>query len=234
MIRFRPYPGLTVATLLGVALLVSLGVWQLHRLTWKTALIAAADTRSHAAPVPLGELLGKSAAEAEYAHAEARGSYLPGEVFLFTTLDDGRIGFEVIAPFRLDDGHTILVDRGFVPQEGEGPAAHEAPPAGAVRVIGLVREAHDRGLFLPQPDLTHRVWYGRDPQAMAQSLGVTLAAALILARGAGAPGELPEGGHTRLTFRNEHLSYAVTWFSLALTLLVIYFTFHWSKKRLTF
>ncbi len=99
---------------------------------------------------------------------------------------------------------------------------------------GLVRGTKDWGPFVPKPDLVHRIWYGRDPKAMAAALGIPNAVPLIVARGAGAPGELPEGGHTRLTFRNEHLSYALTWFGLAATLAVIYFAFHWSKGRLKF
>ncbi len=189
MIRFRPYPGLTVAALLGIALLVSLGVWQLQRLTWKTALIAAADTRAHGPPVPIADLMATPPAEAEYAHAAARGTYLPGEAYLFAVLEDGRIGYQALAPFRLDDGRAILVDRGFVPQAGKTPATHAAPPPGEVEVIGLVREAHDRGLFLPKPDLRARVWYGRDPAAMGEALGVSLAAPIILVRDAGPPGE---------------------------------------------
>jgi len=231
MIRFRPYPGLTVAALLGVALLVSLGVWQLYRLTWKTALIAAADSRAHAAPVAIDRTLGGADGDIEYSHAEARGEYLPGEAYLFTVLEDGRIGYQAIAPFRLDDGRILLVDRGFVPEAGRAPAAHGAPPAGEVRLTGLVRAARDSGPFVPKPDLAGRIWYGRDPGAMAAALGVKLAAPLILARDAGAAGEVPEGGRTRLTFRNEHLAYAVTWFGLAATLLVIYFAFHWSRGR---
>jgi surfeit locus 1 family protein len=232
MIRFRPYPGLSLATLLGMVILLSLGNWQLHRLSWKTALIAAADTRAHGALVSMERVLGVADAEIEYAHAEAKGEYLAGEVYLFTVLDDGRIGFQVIAPFRLEDGRIILVDRGFVPAQGKLPAAHEAPPSGKVRVTGLIRAAHDAAPFTPKPDIAGRVWYGRDPGAMAAALQVKLAARLILARDAGPPGEIPEGGHTRLTFRNEHLSYAVTWFALAATLLVIYFAFHWSRGRL--
>jgi surfeit locus 1 family protein len=232
MIRFRPYPGLTLATLFGIGVLLSLGAWQLQRLDWKRALIARADASAHAAPAPLERILGATHGKIEYTHAEARGEYLAGEVHLFVVLDDGRIGFQAIAPFRLEDGRVILVDRGFVRAEGKLPAAHEAPPAGQVRVTGLIREAHERGLFTPKPDIAGRIWYGRDPGEMAAALGVELAAPLILARDAGAPGEAPEGGHTRLTFRNDHLSYAVTWFALAATLLVIYLAFHWSRGRL--
>jgi surfeit locus 1 family protein len=119
-----------------------------------------------------------------------------------------------------------------VPAQGKLPTAHEAPPTGQVRVTGLIRETQDAAPFTPKPDVAGRIWYGRDPAAMAAALGVQLAAPFILTRDAGTPGEAPEGGHTRLTFRNDHLSYAITWFALAATLLVIYFAFHLSQGRL--
>jgi surfeit locus 1 family protein len=231
MIRFRPFWGLTIWALLGVAMLVALGVWQLHRLEWKTALIADAGARSKAAPIPLADVLQKAPADAEYTHVVVRGEYGDKEGFLYTVLSAERVGYEVIAPFRMTDGRTILVDEGFVPQQGEGPGVRVPPPMGEVEVTGLVRETKDRGLFVPKPDLVHRIWYGRDPKAMATFLGAPDALPVIVARDAGPPGELPEGGHTRLTFRNEHFSYAMTWFGLAATLVFIYFAFHWSKGR---
>ncbi|MFO1187169.1 MAG: SURF1 family protein [Alphaproteobacteria bacterium] len=233
--RFRPLPGLTVAALLGVAALIGLGVWQLHRLTWKTQLIAAAETRSRAAPVDIAGLIGRPAGDIEYAHARARGEFVPGEALLFSKIEDGRVGYQVIAPFHIETGQTILVDRGFVEATGPAPA-HEAfapPPAGSAEIVGLVRRA-SAGFFTPRPDALRHVWYARDAAGMGRDLGLPNAPALFLALDAGPPGARPEGGQTKLTFRNEHLDYALTWFSLAAVLVGVYLAYHRGRGRLQF
>lgn len=234
MIRFRPLPGLTVAAVLGVAALAGLGFWQLQRLEWKRALIAAAETRAHAAPVDITGLIDKPAGEIEYAHAKARGAYLPGEAFLFSTIEDGRVGVQVISPFRLASGQMILVDRGFVEAEGPKRESYAPPPAGTVEIAGLVRASRAAGPFTPKPDAARRLWYARDAAGMARSLGLASAPPVFLALDAGAPGERPEGGKTKLTFRNEHLEYALTWFALAGVLVGVYLAYHRGKGRLEF
>lgn len=235
MIRFRPLPMLTVWTLIGIVLLCGLGKWQLDRLQWKLGLIAAAETRSHAPPVPIDDLLGKPARAVEYTHAAASGEFVAGKrAYLFSQLEDGRIGFQVVEPMHLADGRVLLVDRGFVPQAGANTPAPSAPtPAGEAQIAGLVRSEQKPGLFTPPPDLKNMVFYVRDIPAIAAALGANGALPVMLAEDRDRPlGTYPEGGHTRLTFRNDHLQYAITWFSLALVLLVMYFIYHAKRGRL--
>ena len=206
MIRFRPLPMMTVWALIGIAFLCWLGKWQLDRLHWKLGLIAAAETRSHAPPAPLSEILTKAPGDAEYAHAEASGEFIAGKrVYLFSQLEDGRIGFELLQPMRLDDGRTLIVDRGFVPQAAEDkPAATASAPPGEVRISGLVRGDQKPGLFTPAADARKATFYVRDIPAIASALDVKDALPFMLAEDRNGPaGIYPEGGHTRLTFRNE-------------------------------
>jgi len=235
MIRFRPLPMMTLWTLIGIALLCGLGKWQLDRLHWKLGLIHAAETRSHAAPVPLRSIVGESTSDVEYTHAAAEGEFIPGKTaYLFSQLEDERIGYQVLEPMRLADGRVLIVDRGFVPQNGTGlPTDVTAAPTGEVRIAGLVRGDQKPGPFTPPADPKKSVFYVRDIPAIASALGVSDAVPLMLAEDQSAPkGIYPEGGHTRLTFRNEHLQYAITWFSLAFVLLVMYLVYHAQRGRL--
>lgn len=237
MIHFRPLPMLTVWTLIGIALLCGLGKWQLDRLQWKLGLIAAADTRSHAPPVPLDSLLGKPARDVEYTHADAEGAFIADKrAYLFSQLEDGRIGFQLLEPLRLADGRVLIVDRGFVPQaDKDMPTETPPPPAGETRIAGLVRADQKPGLFAAPPDLANKVFYVRDIPEIASALGLSGVLPVMLAEDLTGPhGSYPEGGHTRLTFRNDHLQYAFTWFSLALVLLVMYFVYHAKRGRLGF
>lgn len=242
MIRFRPQPWASVFTLVGIVILLSLGKWQLDRLAWKLDLIAAVETRAHGPVVTIEEALKETGAR-EYRHVSAVGRFRPGEeVYLFSQLEDQRIGFQVIAPFDLVSGGTILVDRGFVDAAHKSPDAHAGGGAGQdadapVTITGLLRESQPAGLFTPPPDQTERVFYGRDVDAMADLLGLNPAEPVLLAadgpgEGVNVPEGAPEGGHTRLAFKNDHLTYALTWFALAATLLGVYLAYHWQSGRL--
>lgn len=89
------------------------------------------------------------------------------------------------------------------------------------------------GAFTPVPDVAHRIWYARDLRSIAAADKIRLAApALIEADAAPNPGGWPRGGQTVVSFRNEHLSYAITWFGLAAGLIGVYLAYHASKGRL--
>ncbi|MFZ1991768.1 MAG: SURF1 family protein [Alphaproteobacteria bacterium] len=237
MIHFRPLPMMTLWALIGIAILCGLGKWQLDRLHWKLGLIAAAESHAHAPPVPIGEIFAKQPRDAEYTHAVTEGEFIAGKrAYLFSQLEDGRIGFEVLEPMRLSDGRVLIIDRGFVPQAAEDqPAKSEPAPAGEVRISGLVRGDQKPGLFTPAPDDENKIFYVRNIPAIASAMGISGALPFMLAEDLTGPaGTYPEGGHTKLTFRNEHLQYAVTWFALALVLLVMYFVYHAKRGRLSF
>ena len=171
-------------------------------------------------------------------HATAEGAFLNDkELYLFSQIENGQVGFDVITPFRLTDGRVLLVDRGFVPPELKDPAKrHNTEMNGQVQVTGLIRGIQKPGLFTPRPDLAKKVWYGREIVSMgaAEDIGPTMPFMLALDRQPGAgPSYYPQGGHTRLTFRNDHLQYAITWFGLAAVLLWFYFAYHVKRGRLS-
>lgn len=217
-----------VASLIGAALLVALGVWQLHRLAWKEALIAAVEARAHAAPVPLpapeswGEL---KPAEYEYRRVEARGVYdLAHQELVFTSMEEphgpyGGVGYLVMTPLRLASGATLIVNRGFVP-EGMKAAAGKGPQ-GQTKIVALMRASERRNLFTPADDPAHGIFFTRDAEGLAIAMRLGPHAPFTLDAEAG-PDPLPEGGETRLTFVNNHLSYAFTWFGMAAALAGVY------------
>jgi surfeit locus 1 family protein len=138
----------------------------------------------------------------------------------------------VLTPFLTDDGHSLLVDRGYVPKEKRDPATR-TPVQGATRLVGVWRVPDAPGTFTPAPDTAHRIWYSRDLKAIAAADHIQLAAPVVIEADATPnPGGWPKGGQTVVSFRNEHLSYAVTWFGLAAGLLGVYLAYHVSKGRL--
>lgn len=235
MIRFRPALIPTLITVPGLLLAVGLGVWQLQRLEWKEGLIAAVDARMAASAVPLDEVLGLPPTEEEYRRVSLEGHFLNDkEAYLFVIGPEGQPGYHVVTPFLRTGGDMVLVDRGFVPETLRDPASRaEGQVEGDLKIAGVLRLPQPQSVFTPDPDLENRIWYARDPAAMAGVLGVPLAAdVLIEADAAPNPGGWPLGGQTVVSFPNDHLQYAITWFGLALALLAVYLVYHRRQGRL--
>lgn len=238
MLRFKPYPGMTIACAILFAILCGLGVWQLERLQWKLALIAEVNARTHAAPVTVDVVRGLGEA-AQYRRVTLRGTFNHAqENYVFATATGGDPVYHVLTPFLVADGtarHWLMVDRGAVPKGRLDPASREAGNvAGLTTVTGIWRTPDAPGLFTPAADVAHRVWYARDLAAMARTDGIALQAPVVIEADATPnPGGWPRGGQTVVEFRNQHLSYAVTWFGLALCLLGVWLAYNISKARIT-
>jgi surfeit locus 1 family protein len=233
-LRFRPYPGLTIAAAISIAILIGLGVWQLQRLKWKLALIAEMTSHMTAAPIAPDQALKLSADAVQYRRVALTGRFENAkEAYVFTTGPDGGPVYHVLSPFLTDGGRVFMVDRGFVPQEKRDPATRKAV-TGETRLMGIWRVPDPPGWFTPAPDLAHRIWYARDLGGIAAADHLQLAAPVVIeADAAPNPGGWPKGGQTVVDLPNNHLSYAVTWFGLAAGLFGVYLAYHMSKGRLS-
>ncbi|WP_262333194.1 SURF1 family protein [Bosea sp. BH3] len=197
-----------------------LGVWQMQRRVWKLDLIARVDARIHAppaaAPGPV-EWPRIDAAAYEYRRVALQGRYLDIPETLTLAVTERGPGFWVLAPLRTQAGFTVLVNRGFVPDDRRGAEERRKVAGEEARVVGLLRLSEPGGGFLRSNDPAAGRWYSRDVAAIAQARGVSSVAPYFVdADVASEPGPLPQGGMTQTGFRNTHLVYALTWFCLAL------------------
>jgi surfeit locus 1 family protein len=236
MLHFRPFWKLTFASAMLFAILISLGVWQVNRLHWKLGLIAHVSRSMHAAPLSPDEALAMGPA-AQYRRVALDGHFDDAkEAYVFGT-DGGAPVYHVIVSFTVDDGRVFLVDRGVVPKEKLDPAIRLAGQiTGETHVVGVWRTPDPPGAFTPAPDIAHRIWFAHDLKGIAKADGIAkLAAAVVIEADATPnPGGWPRGGQTVVTFRNEHLQYAITWFGLAAVLFGVYIAYHVSRGRLRF
>lgn len=235
MFRFRPlwtFTALMLPLFLGC---IALGMWQLERLHWKLALIAQVNQNLHAPPIAINHVLAMPAASAQYRRVRMQGRFENGnEAYIFAMDASGVPAYHVITPFTLDDGRTLLVDRGIVPERLRDPGARRASELeGEQRIVGVWRIPDAPGLFTPAPNLAKRIWYAHDAAGIARADHVKLAAPVVIEADATPnPGGWPKGGQTVVTFRNEHLQYAITWFALAAVTLSGWVAYHVSQGRL--
>jgi surfeit locus 1 family protein len=232
--HFRPTLWATLFAGLGVALLLGLGIWQLQRLEWKEGLIAERAQRPLLPPLTAEDLTAiDDAVPFEFRLARVTGEFMHDkEMRLVARSMNGNVGMQIVTPFVLDRGQTILVNRGWVPNELADPQLRpEGLVAGTATIDALVRRPGMQNWLVADNEPVANVWYWMDLAAMRDAAGVTPAGPpLYLEERAGQhPGEFPIGGQTRLELANDHLQYAVTWFLLAIALAVIWFLFHWQR-----
>lgn len=236
----RGRPAMRLAWLAGAALMcagfLALGCWQLWRLQWKLDLIDRVNQRVHAAPVPApGPSLWPhlSVTGDEYLRISAAGTWLAAYSTRVQASTERGSGFWLLTPLCRPDGTILLINRGFVPaRPGDyTPAAparatpdacqpHAAGPGDAA-VTGLLRLSEPRGSVLRYNDAATSRWYSRDVDAIGSAHRLRRVAPYFVdaeaaAGGATPDGEHPVGGLTVISFRNDHLVYALTWFALAL------------------
>ena len=206
---------------------IALGVWQLHRLTWKEGIIAQIRAAQLAPPVPLGPHPGP------FEKVAATGDWVPGKAALYGQIvHDGPrgpiSGGELIMALRRPDGQILLVDLGWVPQPIPTPLAD--PPA---TPSGYIHAPISPGWFAPPDNPKAQHYYTLDPARIGAGMGLRNVAPYMLI----ALGPLPPPGSTAPqpaqnlpTPPNNHYGYALTWFGFA-GVLVFEFIFL-ARKRL--
>ncbi|MGG7519359.1 SURF1 family protein [Allorhizobium undicola] len=206
---------------LATAAFVALGIWQIERLGWKNDLIARVTDRVHspavAAPGPK-EWSAINRQNDEYRHVKVYGHFDHSRETLVYASTALGAGYWVLTPFNSEDG-IRLINRGFVPLDRKEPASRAAGQLeGDLTLSGLLRLDEPDGTLLRSNNSLQDRWYSRDINAIAAKRGIApsvLAPYFIDIDKTEVPGGYPIGGMTQVTFPNNHLQYALTWFAMA-------------------
>ena len=213
-------PGLTVAVML--AILLGLGTWQVYRLQWKTGVLARIAAAEQAPAVPLGP------DPAPYTKVSVTGRFRYDLAAHFGAevrdLKSGpTMGTYQIVPLERDGAPPILVERGWVPDAGRSD-----DPPGVVTLTGYVRPSEHAHWFSPVDDLADRRFYTLDTSVIGLSLGLAEPAPFMLIALGVDTGAFPAPADQLPRPPNNHLSYAITWYGLAVALVAIFVV--WIRK----
>ena len=224
----RPFrPGLwpTLFTVPAVLFMLALCVWQVQRLYWKEGLIAERVERTTAAPIAL-PAVGSDLKEFEFHRVALTGRFDHAhEFYMPARSQNGNVGYWIVTPLQpADGGQSLLINRGWVPEERRDPATRpDGQFADVATFDGIIRLPQVQAWFQPPNEPQKNRWFYLAPAEMAQASGLPFRTDLYLdAVKTDIPGNYPLGGQTRIQMPNDHLQYAITWGSLALALAVIY------------
>ncbi|WP_295311164.1 SURF1 family protein [Roseobacter sp.] len=193
----------------GAALLGGLGIWQVQRLAWKEAIIDEIDAAILADPVALPET--PDPARDAYLPVQVTGTLGAGYLRVLVSKKQVGAGYRIIRPMLHDTG-PLLVDLGFVSvADAGGLSIEEGPP---VTITGNLQWPQETDSFTPPPDTDKNIWFARDVSAMADALNTR--PVLVVRRDV----PFPDSPLTAMpvdtsAIPNDHLQYAITWFSLA-------------------
>ena len=235
--RGRSWRSLLLPALLAFAVLVALGTWQIERKAWKEALIASLMERLGASPQALPP--AKDWSKFEHSRDEYRRVRFTAsldnarEALVFAAASAFRPdvtspGYWVFTPARLGDGSIVVVNRGFVPDVRRDPKSRpQGQIAEAIEVTGALRWPDQRHWFTPADDVSHNLWFTRDPAAIVAAKGLEPSAATVAPfyveqEAPMPPGGLPQPGKLVVALPDNHLQYALTWFGLAAVLAAVF------------
>lgn len=215
---FQPGFWPSLLTLMGIAVLLALGTWQVQRLDWKAEVLALLETRMSQPPEAL-PLKIAAPEEWDYRRVSVEGRFLHDHAFYLQPRQYGqRNGVHLLTPFERRSGDIILVNRGFLPEnmyEYERPQGH-------VTLSGMAHIPDDQNIFTPLNQVGDDHIYWSDLDFISAEAGLDLAVPLVLYVDDKRDGVYPVGGQIRLDIPNNHLQYAVFWYMMGFVLAVIF------------
>jgi len=230
----------TILSLIGVAILIGLGTWQMERLQWKEGIIAKLEADYSAQQDPnaplisytrLGEL---SQEKMPAAVAKVRGRFLREDAVLVgpQSSQDGRGGYHLLVPLQLDNGRVLIVNAGWVDELWKDNTQDRLAvlPQDALTVTGILRKP-DYNSFASRNSPANDMWFRADIGDIAQAKHLANPYPFILyASATNPPLQNVEPIDQHWLPRNKHLQYAMFWYAMALTLVGVY-GFYWHSRK---
>ncbi len=194
---------------------IGLGTWQIIRLNWKNNLILEIENSLKNPPVELAQSNKKN-----FLKIKTSGSIdFDKQIYLYNLNESGTPGFEVINPITIRD-ENFLINRGWIPFEKKG--TQEINVFDQKNIIGTLKLQGRKNIFKPDNDLNENYWFSLNREDIFKFTGKNFSKYIIYLDG---NYQLPRPKKITANISNNHQKYAITWFSLALSILLLYLYF---------
>ena len=236
-IKFRPFFWPTLFTITSLLILISLGTWQVYRLIWKNSLISNYLYKFNNEIIKYDKNFSFNN-EFEYRRINIEGRFInEKEILIIGKTFEGNAGFHLITPFITKEEKLLLINRGWISEKLKLRSSRTFSLIEEDIVIdGIIRRPQKKAYFVPENDPIGNFWFTIKPNQIKKALKLEsfdlekkFYVDVIRDKG---KLKLPIGVSGSPNFRNQHLTYAFTWYSLAITLIIVYFVFHFKEKRL--
>ena len=194
---------------------IALGTWQIIRLNWKNNLILEIENSLKNPPVELAQ-----SNKENFLKIKTSGSIdFDKQIYLYNLNESGTPGFEVINPITIGD-ENFLINRGWIPFEKKG--TQEINVFDQKNIIGTLRLQGRKNIFKPDNDLDENYWFSLNREDILKFTGKNFSKYIIYLDG---NYQFPKPKKITANISNNHKKYAITWFSLAISILLLYLYF---------
>ena len=198
-----------------ILVFVGLGTWQIIRLNWKNNLILEIENSLKNPPVELAE-----STKENFLKIKTSGSIdFDKQIYLYNLNDTGTPGFEVINPITIGD-ENYLINRGWIPFEKKG--TKEINLFDQENIIGTLKLQGRKNIFKPDNNLVENYWFSLNREDVLKFTGKSFSKYIIYLDG---NYQFPRPKKITANISNNHKKYAMTWFSLAISILLLYLYF---------
>ena len=219
---FKPKFVPLVSFVIALLILLSLSLWQVKRLVWKTNLIEQRVSNFEGEPKNLFDI--KKPNENEFKKVFIEGQLLNNLEFFMPALSkNGNNGFHIIVPMEVEKKKLILFDTGWVPLAKKEKNKRLNNLIKEKKIFtAVIRLPGRKGYFQPDNDNIKNFWFFVEPKLMEETISMKLEDRFYLEAVDNGPNGYPLGNQTRIYLRNNHLQYAITWFLIALSLVGVF------------
>ena len=212
---------------LAMIILLSLGTWQLERLRWKSHIISTINKQISLSPREINASVINDIKNYNYRRIKLEGTYIYNKnITIYSKVLNGKVGRHLIIPFKTKFGY-ILINKGFIPKDYNINVAF-AENAKNISINGIVKFQQKINYFTPKNNLITNEWYYINIDEISKFLNIPLLGFYLIEEDN--PKErYPVGSQYNLKVPNDHLQYAITWFSLAIAL-SIFMHLLWRKN----
>ena len=199
----------------------SLGTWQLYRLQWKMELISEITFGLNSTPIKYSNNIEKN-----YQRVTSDGEYnFENQIYLYSLNEKGKPGYDIITPFKTSNNENILVNRGWIDKKLKGLAVVNSNKK--AKITGLLRKIYKANMFKPENDIKNNIWYSLKLEDLESFTGYKLNNFVLYLQDN--QNNLVKNKIVSPDLPNNHLKYAITWYSVALSILLYFLYFR--KKQ---
>ncbi len=207
----------TIFVIFFITLFCSLGTWQLYRLQWKQTLISEIKLGLDSTPVQYSKLINKN-----YQRVALTGKYFfKDQVYLYSLNEKGQPGFDVITPFETLSGENVLINRGWIKKELKNTAEINLVKNNTVQ--GLLKKNTKKNIFKPDNDIVENIWFSINIADLKKFTGKNFNDFIVYLENSEV--KIPKPKKISVDVPNNHLKYAITWYSISISILFYFLYF---------
>ncbi len=206
-----------------ITLFCALGTWQLYRLQWKLELISEITFGLDSRPIEYSSSIKKN-----YQRVNTKGKfYFDKQIYVYSLNEKGKPGYDVVTPFRTNKNENVLINRGWINKELKDNPIINFDKETDQKIVGLLRKIYKPNIFKPENDIKNNIWFSINLEDLKEATGEQFNEFVIFLEDNQVKTPIPK--KISIDVPNNHLKYAITWYSISISIIFYYLYFRRKK-----